>query len=794
VASAWWPWLALVAALLGLYGPWLTAATPQMGGDVTIEFYPRLAYAIAALRQGALPLWATVTMAGTPLLANPQLGLLYPVNWPLLLLLPVGAALNYSAVLHVALAAGGMYLLARRWGLGAGGAMVAAFSFAGNGLFAARLWAGGLSLAQAAAWLPVLLLAAERVRERPGWRSGGLLAATLTLSLLVGFYQPWYWGVLLVGSFLVLMPGAPRVRAQRLAVLVAALVLAGLLAAPQLLPAAELIGWTTRVGRLDWQFATAASLPPWHLVTLVAPELFGSGAGTYWPGPWWYWHERTAYPGLLALALVPLGFRSPRPAWVWFCTGTVGVALVLALGRFTPLYWLFYEGVPGYASFRDPARHLLLVSLALAPLAGRGAERLCTGEGYRGVLGVLAAVLLGTAALALALPLGTQALAPAVVPWLAAHGLWSAQAELLAPEAAGAVVVALAARACASATLAAALGFVAVVLSRRLRREAAARLLAAALFVDLALFSMRYLHAPLSVAEGPFGPPAEQFAALLGHETIALLAAEPGLWRLAPLGRESVVAGNAGYLLGIPLAIGLDPLLPRRYAELAALINGSPVASFEHVALYFTDSRSPLWPLLNARYILEPETLSPGEALLRYRLREDPRALPRAFAVGRVVSVADEAAALAALRAPSFDPRTTVVIEAPAPVQGAGAADAAVGTVEVRAYRPGAVRLAAHLATDGVVVLLEAWHPGWRVVVNGQPRALFPADLAFMAVPLPAGDYELEFVYDPGAWRLGLVLAGVGAALCAVLALWGAQQRYRARRAAAPGDRPARMG
>ena len=90
VWAAHWPLVAVFAALLVWFGPWLVAAEPRIGGDVTLEFYPRLAYAMAEIRRGVLPLWSGWTMAGTPLLANPQLGILYPGHWPLLLVLPVG--------------------------------------------------------------------------------------------------------------------------------------------------------------------------------------------------------------------------------------------------------------------------------------------------------------------------------------------------------------------------------------------------------------------------------------------------------------------------------------------------------------------------------------------------------------------------------------------------------------------------------------------------------------------------------------------------------------------------------
>src|SRR4051794_18506084 len=77
------PGITMAVGLLLWFGPWLLATEPRMGGDVTVEHYPRLAYALAELRAGRLPLWSPMTMVGVPLLANPQLALFYPPHWPL---------------------------------------------------------------------------------------------------------------------------------------------------------------------------------------------------------------------------------------------------------------------------------------------------------------------------------------------------------------------------------------------------------------------------------------------------------------------------------------------------------------------------------------------------------------------------------------------------------------------------------------------------------------------------------------------------------------------------------------
>jgi uncharacterized membrane protein YfhO len=49
--------------------------------------------------------------------------------------------------------------------------------------------------------------------------------------------------------------------------------------------------------------------------------------------------------------------------------------------------------------------------------------------------------------------------------------------------------------------------------------------------------------------------------------------------------------------------------------------------------------------------------------------------------------------------------------------------------------------------------------------------AIHPANLAFRAVPLPAGDHRIEFRYRPGSFRLGLLL-GAASLAAILLLLW----------------------
>jgi len=356
------------------------------------------------------------------------------------------------------------------------------------------------------------------------------------------------------------------------------------------------------------------------------------------------------------------------------------------------------------------------------------------------------------------------------------------------------------ARACGTAVVAAALALVAVLLGRRMGPSVAGGLLVVAVFVDLTLFGWRYLHTPLPLADHiAFDAPAAQFSSFLGESAVATLQGERGLWRTAIVGREGVVAGNAGYVLGVPLAIGLDPLLPRRYAELAARVDGRPVEAFQNVALFLESTSSPLWPLLNARYRLEPEVGATAASPPRYTLHETPQALARAVAIADVRLVGSEEEALAALTDPRFDPRATAVLQVAGPPppaisatdaagQASGSVRSDLATAEVREYGPGHLRIQVTLPTGGALVVLEGWHPGWTATVGGAPAPIYPADEAFLGLQLPAGESEVRLDFAPRSWSLGLAIAGATAAASLLLTLGGILRARRSRRRGRAGS------
>ena len=63
-------------------------------GDTFLFFFPYWEAASMALKQGILPIWNDSLFMGAPFLANSQVGLFYPLNWPVWLFFETQQALN----------------------------------------------------------------------------------------------------------------------------------------------------------------------------------------------------------------------------------------------------------------------------------------------------------------------------------------------------------------------------------------------------------------------------------------------------------------------------------------------------------------------------------------------------------------------------------------------------------------------------------------------------------------------------------------------------------------------------
>lgn len=394
-----WPLLALIGLALLVFQGLAFTDMILARGDTYTFFYPYWDARDAALRAGQLPLWTPDIFMGAPLLADPQIGSFYPPNW-LTAGLRAPDAIRYSILLHVLWAGLGAYLLARRRaGLERTPALLAGWLYALGGHLGAHV--EQINQLQGLAWLPWLfylydgLLAGRRMALH-----GLLLAGALALQIFSGHTQTVFIGavglaVYGLGHALLAWRAGGRAFLLLRAPLLLALAGMGaaLLAAPQLIPAAELTALSNRQGGFTVQQATAFSLSPQHIGRGLLPsydaQLFG---------------EYVAYIGVAGLGLALLALLLPaagpgrRARILWALLAVLGLAL--ALGRYNPAYLLLAE-LPGFNFFRVPARWLALYALGGSLLAGIGLQALLAGRRpTRNALTMLLAALTGLMLLA----------------------------------------------------------------------------------------------------------------------------------------------------------------------------------------------------------------------------------------------------------------------------------------------------------------------------------------------------------------------------------------------------------
>ncbi len=751
-------------------------------GDFTGQYYPLRTYAARELAAGRLPLWNPSLYGGQPALADIQSGALYPPQIAEALLLswlglgfPVWA-LELQVIAHFAWAAVGAYLLGRRLA-GRAGARPRAARLAGTVTSLVFTYSGyltgfpvqQLTILEVSAWLPWVVLCMEEIRdwrlEIGDWklevRNWILAGLALGLSLLPGHPQTSLYVLYTAVAFYLfrviersafssqpsavsnqpsaitnLQPSTFNFQPlisnlqsliSNLPPLIFALLLAGALAAAQLLPTLEFIA---RSPRADMSYeAVSFGLPLHELVSLIYPGYFGGSP---------------EYVGILPMVLIGLALAVGRPrrdVIFWAATGLV--AMLLAFGGNTFLYPIFYLAAPGFDAVRDQERAFLVYAFSAAILSGYGALALVSplDRARRATLGRT------TRGLRILFGVGLALTALFFYGWLT-----SQQRDLF-----GGV---LRHHVFGLVLLAGSLILLALRPARALRRPWGMALLAG--WIAFNLFSVNWrFNLEQPGAAGPFAPtPLTDYL-----RTQAAASSEP------------IRIASAGLLPGGPGAAtvyGLQDIAGNTPLHLAA------VEAFDAGVPEWRR-----WQLLDVRYVLSGRDLDgPGltrvfpagdsvpQDQVRVYAMGDP--FPRAWVVHAVEVIPDERAALARLGADDFDLRRAAVVAEPLSLPLSD--PAAASTARVTAFGANDMAVEVNAAADGLLVLSEVYYPGWQASVDGAPATLVRVDGLLRGIPVPQGQHTVRMWYAPGSVWVGLVISGVALVICVgglVVAFWG---------------------
>jgi hypothetical protein len=134
---------------------------------------------------------------------------------------------------------------------------------------------------------------------------------------------------------------------------------------------------------------------------------------------------------------------------------------------------------------------------------------------------------------------------------------------------------------------------------------------------------------------------------------------------------------------------------------------------------------------------------------------------PRAFVVHSAETISDKTNILKRLKEPTFNFRTSVILENGVPNGRAPTLSTPDDPpVIFEDYEPNYVRVhTGKLTEPGWLVLADMYYPGWKVRVDGRAEQILPADYIFRAVPLDSGPHVVEFIYRPTSFIAGVIIS-----------------------------------
>ncbi len=757
---------------------------PAGGGDLAQFLYPTYHFAAEWWRQGVIPLWNPYLFAGMPFVGDIQSGIFYPINLLTFFLSnPLSFRdLEYLSVLHFFVAGAGMYAFLR-WGrleirdstlgpdslhpipnsrmspslrgtkgnpisdpqsrIAIPAALAGAIAFEFSDLFITHF--GNLNLIAVAAWTPLVLL----FYRRAVWERRRSFAALAGIVLAIAFFAGHIQAFLFIVIAVLMWAAYETISRWQsapilpLGMVVITAVIAFALAAPSLLPNIEMTQYTLRA---DFSYEQAAqfSLPPAQLIGLFVPGFFGRAPQNVW-APWP--RVEVGYIGILPVVLALLAVVLRRDRLTRFLASMALCGLLLALGGYAILHGWLYQFVPGLAQLRAPARFIFLFDFAIAALAALGFDLLlhalprASASAFNRITRVIPWIFLLVALAAGSVAFVMLALGQGQDPVLFNR-------------------LAAAANALAFFILLLAFSF-ALVIARSFRffgRRTWAGLALALIFFDL--FSLgAYIDITTDDPSLVFQHP----------DAVAFLKAEAGLARIDARGTgvDATWSADTGILYGLYAIDGDNPLV---------------LADYERYWQSLGSRSTPLYDLLNIRYLIGRKNVPLDKNKFTLAFDDDPAfeihenrgAFPRATIVHDRRSVSNHAAALAAIKAPGFDPSRSVVLEGTGKEQRIQNSEYRAGTAQIAAYGPNEIVLLTSSGGDGVLVLSEVYYPGWRAWVDGGEVPVLRANYLFRAVELPAGEHRVRLLYDPWSFRVGV---GLFAATVIGLIAWGLRGR-----------------
>lgn len=681
-----------------------------------VNDYPRDWFFNQSLKEGVFPLWNRHLFSGHPTVGGGQSGYLYPPRVLLHRVCSTGVAKTLLQLGHLLILGLAMFWFFRTRGLGLQASALGGLVWMGNS-FAAS-WLEFEGVVTAAMYLPLLLACFECTLSRSGrwWLAVAPLGALCVLS---GDFQASSLTLLVFIAYVSVRSAALKT-AKPCLFGVGAGALALLLSAPEWLSLLHLWSESPVVPTLAGKHSTGLDSA---VLFLINPDLLGNSTTGF------LFEAQSSYPDFAVFAgFVPL---------ILSLTARGREASLLRVVAIASLLLACYLPAESQTVFFSPGKCFLMVAFSLSCLTAIGCQQLVEKESNlvwcRRLAGLSALFWLGLWGALTYLSWRPDAL----FEW------WQGSAAMLRwPEAGSSEqeVVAAFKRNYVRNPQIIATAVAAALLYLKPRNV---KLLTGITLVELVLFASGFITT---------SSPAQ------------LYPTTPELQELASEGRVVAIdsaRGNSLTVYGLSLVNGYQTLVSARYRK--ALAQVEPAAVLPPHTLAFRRLDRPILDALGVRYALLPpdrKTTAAGWSLIFEgpggKVYRNEEAQPRFFLVGKAVPLHN----LTPIQ--NFDPALEAFVEGQPPSN----LQKGPGRVGKEKETANTLELLVETETHQLLVVSDAYHPDWKVWVNGERGEIVVANLASRGVYLAPGVHRVRFEFQPTS-----VIWGGRAALVGVLVL-----------------------
>lgn len=675
-----------------------------------------------------IPLWNPYFYSGHPFLANPSNFVFYP-STILYVALPLPWAFNLDILLHLLLAALGGYYLVYLITQSKEAGIATAIVYCLSGYFIERIFAGHIALVHAAAIIPWVFYFIEKyfISDKVIFLIGAGLV--LGLQILSGDPQINYYTALFATIYFFLryisISKGSQIHSFKhyfLYYLLLPAISFGV-GAIQILPAYEFMSLSERTGN-SFEFATFMSFPPQNFLTFLVPRPQTTSLYVFW--------EFGCYLGIFALVLAGIGLFLSKKRDYTICYGMMLlISITILLGHYTPLYKLYYVFLPLLKTFRVPARCLVIFDFLMSVLVGLGIQYIIYNSLRRrqswSVIGGIALLVAG-------LFVGVHVFE---IPWNSKG-----------------VIIALVFICLSIITI----SLIPFIKSKQL----IAALIIGILFIDL---FVNYSHIV----------PNQNIDKLVDEKSFEkLFKEEEGLFRVLVPGFGDV----NNQLYGLP-SRGM------KYHYYG--INGSSqliLDRYFEFVYYMADLPKPML----TRHTFSPDLFRPDLAFSSkilgvkhaivltdsgFQMLTSDKVQPRALIVKDAIYTPGYDEQIQLMKRADFDSQRTILLaesdreiinkEYEAYDRISEKLDNELlkedESVRIFEYSPNRIDMTSRSSNNAILLLSENYYPGWKAYVDGNEVPILRADYILRAIPLPAGQHEIVFVYRPLSFLIGGTIA-----------------------------------